>query len=264
MVRYVSRPDSNAVQRPLRLLQLTDTHVSTDPAARLYGADWRAGLDAVLADIQSKDRAVDRVLLTGDLVHDEGEQAYRILADFLEPAGWPRTYICGNHDDPAAIRVLGAQAHDPPDSAWQILRLESRIPGSAGGRLGPAQIEELDARLADDRKHALVCVHHQPVPVGSAWLDRIGLSDGPELLAMLARHPQVRGVVWGHVHQAFDGRHGEIALMGTPSTCVQFLPGSDDFAIDTRPPGYRELDLWPDGRIQTRVCWVEAVGKDRT
>ncbi len=264
MVRNVSRPDSNAAQQPLRLVQLTDTHVAADPATRLYGADWRSGLHAVLAAIRARDHAIDRLLLTGDLVHDEGEPAYRILADLLESVHCPRTYICGNHDDPAAIGLLGAQAHDPPDSVWQILRLESRVPGSAGGHLGPAQIEELDARLADDRRHALVCVHHQPVPVGSVWLDRIGLADGSDLLAMLARHPQVRGIVWGHVHQAFDGRHGAIALMGTPSTCVQFLPGSEDFAIDTRPPGYRELDLWPDGRIQTRVCWVEAADEGRS
>ena len=34
--------------------------------------------------------------------------------------------------------------------------------------------------------------------------------------------------------------------------------GSADFAIDNRPPGYRMLELMPDGAIQTEVCWLES------
>ena len=66
-----------------------------------------------------------------------------------------------------------------------------------------------------------------------------------------------RAVLWGHVHQAFDGMRGGLMLMGTPSTCVQFESGSTKFALDERPPGYRWLHLYPDGRIDTRVEWVE-------
>ncbi len=46
-------------------------------------------------------------------------------------------------------------------------------------------------------------------------------------------------------------------MMSTPSTCAQFLPNSDDFALDSRPPGYRWLELSSDGSISTRVLWVE-------
>ena len=70
----------------------------------------------------------------------------------------------------------------------------------------------------------------------------------------------VRGMVWGHVHQAFDGMREGVMLMGTPSTCVQFEPGSTKFTLDERPPGYRWLHLYPDGRIDTRVEWVEGEG----
>ena len=51
--------------------------------------------------------------------------------------------------------------------------------------------------------------------------------------------------------------HG-VRFMATPATCAQFLPGSVDFAIDNRPPGYRMLELMPDGAIQTEVCWLES------
>jgi Icc protein len=117
-------------------------------------------------------------------------------------------------------------------------------------------LDDALARFADS--HVLVVLHHHPVPVGSAWLDSIRLMNGPELLQAVARHRNVRGMLWGHVHQSFDGMHDGVAMMSTPSTCFQFVPGRDDFAIDERPPGYRWLHLYPDGRIDTRVVWVPA------
>jgi Icc protein len=36
------------------------------------------------------------------------------------------------------------------------------------------------------------------------------------------------------------------------------VPGSEDFAIDDRPPGYRVLELMPDGTIATEVVWLES------
>ena len=44
--------------------------------------------------------------------------------------------------------------------------------------------------------------------------------------------------------------------MSTPSTCAQFLPGSEFFALDERPPGMRWIELYDDGSIETEVSWV--------
>jgi Icc protein len=41
--------------------------------------------------------------------------------------------------------------------------------------------------------------------------------------------------------------------MTTPSTCVQFKPNSKDFALDTVSPGWRTLELFKDGSIETKV-----------
>ena len=69
--------------------------------------------------------------------------------------------------------------------------------------------------------------------------------------------PRLRGVVFGHIHQAsqqlFDGR----PLLGSPSTCFQFLPDADEFALDDRPPGYRWLKLYDDGSIATGAEWIQ-------
>ncbi|HSG64326.1 MAG TPA: phosphodiesterase, partial [Gammaproteobacteria bacterium] len=61
----------------------------------------------------------------------------------------------------------------------------------------------------------------------------------------------------GHVHQASDRHRGEIRLLSTPSTCAQFLPGHDFFALDNRPPGCRWITLLHDGRIETALDWLD-------
>ena len=73
---------------------------------------------------------------------------------------------------------------------------------------------------------------------------------------MIDANSHVKAVVCGHVHQATDRQRNDVRFMSTPSTCAQFLPGSEFFALDDRPPGLRWLELKPDGRIETEVAWV--------
>jgi Icc protein len=103
-------------------------------------------------------------------------------------------------------------------------------------------------------------MHHQPLNMGSAWLDGVGLRDADRFLEILDAHSNVRGVVWGHVHQASDRTRGSVRFLSAPSTCSQFLPSSDFFAIDSRPPGMRWLMLQAGGKIDTEVVWVEGFG----
>ncbi len=249
-----------------RVLQITDTHLYADPDGCLLGLPTRRSFEAVLAlaRVLADGREPDAVLLSGDLVHDERPEGYLYLRGRMQDLGIPFHAIPGNHDrvgllaghlDPGAgQRVRGVLV-----GGWHLVLLDSTLPGEDGGRLGPDGLMALDLTLgACPGLPTLVCLHHQPVPVGSPWLDGIGLADGEALLAVLARHAQVRGVVWGHVHQEFDGVRSGLRLLGTPSTCVQFLPDSADFALDTRTPGLRWLDLLPDGDIETQVVRLAA------
>jgi len=74
------------------------------------------------------------------------------------------------------------------------------------------------------------------------------------------RTPRARRRV-GHVHQEFDGERNGVRLFSTPSSCAQFVPKSDRYALDSRPPAYRRFDLHDDGRIHSEVRWVEAHSK---
>jgi 3',5'-cyclic-AMP phosphodiesterase len=136
--------------------------------------------------------------------------------------------------------------------------LDSCIPGSASGRLSESSLAELDEVLSTaGQRHCLVSLHHHPIAMESRWLDRVGLENAAEFLEVIDRHRNVRAIVWGHVHQSYEGLRKGVRLLATPSTCAQFVPNADDFAVDRRPPAYRTLELRADGSVLTEVVWVE-------
>lgn len=248
----------------MRVLHITDPHLHADPAARMRGVATEATLRAVLAHAATGPVAPAAVLATGDLVQDETRAGYRRFRTLLAPLDVPVICVPGNHDAPELMAEelaappfqLGGSADFGP---WRVLALSTWTAQDDGGRLADAELARLRAALADPAPaHLLVALHHHPVPMGSHWLDGVGLRNADALLALVDGHPRVRALLWGHVHQASDRRRGGLRLLSTPSTCAQFRPGSDTFAIDERPPGYRWLDLRPDGRLDTEVVWLPA------
>ena len=243
-------------------LQFTDPHLAGSPDARIRGVATAETLGRCIAHARRRHPGAGAVLLTGDLVHDD-PAGYRALRECFADAGAPVHCLPGNHDDPAAVKEALAGrpfVHEfaTRHGAWVVAMLDSTVAGAHHGHLGADELSRLDAALAaQESAYALVCLHHHPVPHGSAWLDELMLDNAAELFAVLARHPTVRGLAWGHTHQPFEGMHGRIRLMGTPSTCMQFTQFADEFEVDGRPPAYRWMELGDDGTIETGLEWVD-------
>jgi Icc protein len=252
--------------RSTRLVQFTDSHLLADPLGSIRGALPLPRLQACLAHAQRHYFPVDAIALTGDIVHDE-PAAYGSIDLLFADLGVPVLLIPGNHDLPDEMhRQLGqapfqAGGEWMSQNGWQVLLLESWFAESADGegRLGAAQLQALEHALTvAPAPHTLVLLHHPPVPMDSPSMDELGLLDGPELSALVARHPRIRGVAWGHAHQGLDlYRTGAVRFMCTPSTAMQFKPRNAYFEVDERPPGYRVLDLRADGSIAAEVVWLE-------
>ncbi|MBS0364499.1 MAG: 3',5'-cyclic-AMP phosphodiesterase [Proteobacteria bacterium] len=246
----------------VRLIQFTDPHLYGGADGALRGVATLPALRSALAAAQTQDWPPQAVLLSGDLVQDDpaGYQHFRPLFGNL---GVPVLCLPGNHDEPQAMRQVLSGAPFVLDDhfdlgRWRIVLLDSTLAGSASGTLSAASLQALSRSLAAaGNRHCLVCLHHHPVPMDSRWLDRVGLTNASQFFATLDRFSNVRGVVFGHVHQAHDALRRGVRLLGTPSTCAQFLPHSDDFAIDPRPPAWRPLELRADGSIVTEVMWVD-------
>ncbi|MES9986379.1 MAG: 3',5'-cyclic-AMP phosphodiesterase [Candidatus Thiodiazotropha endolucinida] len=241
----------------LNLLQLTDSHLYADPSRSLLGINTLETFDQALAQALQETGNPDFILATGDLVHDASDTGYKRLLGRLQLTEIPTYCLPGNHDIPGKMKQILNQdnVHCIPSvqtKGWSLIFLDSTIAKSDGGRIDESQLELLRVLLrAHPDKHTMICMHHHPVPVGSRWMDTMVLENPDAFFKLIDANPQVQAVLCGHIHQAFDTEYRGVRLMGSPSTCVQFIPRVDDFAIDAIPPGYRWLSLQPDGTIRT-------------
>lgn len=243
----------------INVLQITDTHLFAASDGCLLGLNTEQSLEAVMAEIRARRLPADMILATGDLVHEGTPAAYRRIFSHLESFQLPVYCLPGNHDEAGTLQqslkcgLLHYTAHTHKGN-WNFIFLDSTVAGSDGGHLGTAALQTLEQQLsADPESHTLVCLHHQPVLMGSRWIDTMAVDNADEFFSIIDRHDQVRGILWGHVHQDFDQMRNHVRLMASPSTCIQFLPGSDGFSVDNEAPGYRWLSLHEDGRIETGV-----------
>lgn len=237
------------------LAHLSDIHLSPVPWPRLAELDakralglanWhrkrkrqhgREVIDALVADIRQQ--RPDHIAVGGDLVNIGLPGELDAARDWLVALGTPEmvSVVPGNHD------VYGAFGRDAGISRWRafmggdgafpfvrrfgrvaLIGLNSAVPTPvfwASGRLGARQREAL-ADLLDtlgaEGACRVVLLHHPPLP-GQA--DRLrGLTDAPELAALLARHG-AELVLNGHNHQStlrwLEAYKGRIPVVGVPS-----------------------------------------------
>lgn len=247
----------------VRLIQFTDLHLYASEDGALRGVATLPSVRRALAHAQRGLWPPDALLVTGDIVQDD-PGGYTHFRDLFGALQLPVLCLPGNHDDPARMREALTEPPFLTDGylklgRWRIILLDSVVRGAAHGELSHGSLAALDATLAQAEEHpALVCLHHHPVPMHSRWLDQVGLANAQAFFAVIDRHPNVRGILWGHVHQRFEALRKGVRLLGTPSTCAQFKPLAEDFALDPRPAAYRTLELYPDGKIVTEVVWMDA------
>ena len=254
------RPAESTV---VSLAQITDCHIFAAAEECLRGMNTRRSFESVSKAAIENSGPLDLLLATGDLSQDGTAESYIYLAQKFDKINIATFWLPGNHDEIEVLQehFTGTQIHAAKQvliGDWQIVLLDSTIKAEVHGRVSAAQLEFMhDCLRAYPDRYALVCLHHQALDTGSFWLDQKGLKDSDQLRVQLARHDNVRGVLWGHVHQETHRTTDGVEWMSTPSSCVQFKPGSRDFALGTEAPGYRHLNLYPDGKIATLVHRVD-------
>jgi Icc protein len=216
----------------------------------------------VLEHIQASGWDAEMVAMTGDLIQDDSREAYERFCESMLPLDLPVYCVPGNHD----IRDMMKDALARPDfyycdstmnRGWLITGIDSCLNDDAAGRIDDQEMERLESLLDEtSAEHVLICLHHPPLPVGSKWLDEVGLRNGEEFLRLISRTGKVRAAIFGHVHQAFEESHESIHIIGTPSTCRQFKVASDKFALDDNPPAYRRISLHADGSVDSELIWL--------
>ncbi|MDV7104534.1 3',5'-cyclic-AMP phosphodiesterase [Vibrio sp. TH_r3] len=244
----------------ISVLQITDPHLFSEADGCLLGVNTLDSFHAVIEEIKAQDIEFDAVFATGDISQDHSIRSYQRFEQGITQLGKPCFWLPGNHDFRLSMdSIIPSEnvydnTHLLAGEHWQVILLDSQVSGVPHGRLSESQLTFLDSQLAQNESlHTLVLIHHHPVLVGSEWLDQHTLHNADMLWNIVAKHNNVKAILGGHVHQDFNQLVGNTRVMTTPSTCVQFKPNSKDFALDTVSPGWRVLQLFPDGKIETKV-----------
>lgn len=234
----------------INIAQLTDCHLS-----RTANADYETKLAGVVDAIEALD--VDAVFATGDIADDGSVEAYQKFYEITSKLSVPVYCIPGNHDDVTVMR--STPDLDVPEvvclGEWQIVCVNTAVPGEVPGGVSPEGLTRLDALLAQPhRQHTGILMHHPLDEVGTAWIDPQRVRNSCRVSEILSQREGVRWIANGHVHQSRASYYCGIDWFCTPATCRQFTENSRDFAVDdSLAPGFRLFKLFESGEFETEV-----------
>jgi 3',5'-cyclic AMP phosphodiesterase CpdA len=245
---------------PFLLVQLSDPHIGAGWA----DADPVAGLAAAVDAVRSRWRP-DAVLVSGDLTDHATDAEYEQVRALLAPLGAPLYVLPGNHDDRRALhRHFGVPGADGEPVQYavdlgplRLVVLDTTIPGEDPGALDGGRLDWLDAALAAaPDTPTVVALHHPPLLVGIPAWDEVGLADADRraLGEVVARHPQVRRLVAGHVHRTITADLAGRPVLTVPSTYVQarLRFGAGEAELSADPAGFA-LHAVLDGDLVSHV-----------
>ena len=244
----------------LTVIQITDTHLFANKRMQLMGINTTDSFNAVMDTVKQylKQDKPDLICLTGDLAHDCTYDAYHYLSDHIIQLNCNIGFIPGNHDD--AQMMTSVFTHHLFHTNrfiefmhWHVILINTQVCDQVQGNVANQQLVSLENYLDKQRdKNIIIFTHHPAIPVNCQWLDKQKI-ENRHFLELISNYPNVRIVASGHVHHASCHQHQHLHMLTTPSTCVQFKPNSEYFAIEQMPPGFRLFKLMPNGEFTTQV-----------
>ncbi|GAA2691193.1 metallophosphoesterase [Actinoplanes palleronii] len=225
----------------MRILHLSDTHVTAAAGVNRDGIDAREALRGMLLDC-AEVPGLDVVLVTGDVADDGSVTAYRdvlaMVGGFARERRVPVVFTTGNHDERGAFTEVLGSGHlgaDGRDGAvewlrsaggeraavtvvggYRIITLDSLVPGEPYGWISPVQRDWLRGVLARTPYRSILAFHHPPLAVpGVLAQEAMGLRDGDDLAAVIAG-TDVGLILCGHFHSQVSGFLAGVPVWVTP------------------------------------------------
>jgi len=228
---------STTAETDLTFLHLTDLHLTAHQETLVNGRSPTTKLTLLLQRLRALEIKPAFILITGDLVNSGQADEYRQFNEYLQHFAEfhvPVLFALGNHDarEPFRQTVLGEAASVEPYyysmtiEGLNVIVLDSLIPGRVSGQVDETQLAWLDAELAKPmaRGH-LIAIHHPPVPVTVRLLNQLGLLNADEFASVVRRHPNVLGVLSGHIHYSHVAPFANTISVTTPAVLYTIDPG---------------------------------------
>ena len=201
----------------MKLLHFTDIHL-TKVGDTIGGRDPNANFAKGLAHAMDLHSDAEAMFITGDL-SDWGDPAdYERLKDFIAPLPVPVHLLIGNHDDrPTMLRAFPKLQgpgefvqYTVPLSLGTAICIDTWGPESHAGHFCTARADWLAGELERANGTVWLFMHHNPVPIHVAPMDKIMLLDADRFIATIAPHrDKIRHIFHGHCHLPLTGSlHG--------------------------------------------------------
>lgn len=228
----------------ITVAQITDSHLKREPSAGDHSPDemLRRAVELV-AQAQP-----DVLLLTGDIADDGSTEALERVAQAVKVLGVPVLATSGNHDDPAVVTAVLGAVDEMSIGGWRLLLADTSIPKTEWGRI---DVPGLLRRLGPDTGvPTLLALHHPPISTSThPWMR---LDGGSELATALAARGDVRVVLSGHLHEAFNVVFGGVSYIGCSSSLYSIKHRNNEFILDNGHVGALVLSLSDDGDFSWR------------
>ena len=247
---------SNNNQKDWMMIQISDTHLMNKDELEFVHMNPAETFYAVMDDVQTRYPEADFIVHTGDLAQVAAPETYEHYLSYIQQFNIPSYQIPGNHDDANIFPFHNGtnDAHAVHFGQWTIILLNSAVKNKVSGFIDLKQLQQLNELLTQYKdQHVIVTCHHHPFEMHSQWIDHHILKNADHLMGVLAKHQNIKMVLFGHVHQDSWNQWNGIHFYSTPSTCVQFKPQSENFALDEQAPGYRVLHLKENGEFETEI-----------
>lgn len=236
----------------LRFIHISDTHIHPDLN---YNKPYALhppmlGIEGLIDAVNTLPFQPDFILHTGDIAYDPDPEVYPLVRATLKRFKAPVYVLAGNHDHQLALQQVVMQRaesdlqshlhYEFEHNGVQFICLDSNGPAAEvpAGHIPDDQLQWLQNLCrADDPRPLVIAVHHQPLAIGSAWLDdEMRIRNGEAFhAALLPARGRLRGVFHGHIHQNLEVLHDGVLYSAAASSWCQF--NSYTIANDTTVTG---------------------------
>ena len=257
----------------VRFAHFSDTHIGPKHYDQLYETLTAPRLERLVDHFNSMSAELDFIVHTGDLVRDPDAASYALAAELLGRLERP-LYLCnGNHDDASLMQaafprpgnLLSTEdryAYTFAVKGERFVVLDARGPDEIDphGRLDEQQLEALKTLLQQEKSSTTIFVHFPALTLDCDWVDRLMLIENGDQLHRLLKlnATNLRGVFFGHVHQATQTWQDGVLYVSSASSFCQFRnhPGDEQMFPAHSPHAFYNLVTISEHatRIRQKFC----------
>lgn len=251
---------------------MSDLHIMPE-GKTLLGHDCAKRLRAAVDYINQHHQDADFCVISGDLADLGDAASYQLINKIMSSCPVPVLSIPGNHDDRQVMReqLSFPQNIDAKFIQYSVIKggqrlifLDSLQHNEATGVLCEQRLQWLDAELArhTDLPSVVFC-HHPPAKLFLPMLDQEQAEYGDKLLHRLIAAPNVRHLMFGHVHRPVSGCFEGLSYTALPSVALQSpLPYPawdwDSFKPAEEAPAIGIIHLTPESVVVHSYAFCKA------